>query len=98
MPPPTKKQIAIKVTGAGATDVLTIHNYTRRWKRQVKCNSNGEAIYNAATNELTAEDGDDIQVFANGRLIGNGSGTITKGGVTITFTGTVDTISQAVNL
>ena len=96
--PTTKKLISIRVTGAGARDTVTIRNYTQGWKQTVKYNSSGEALYNPATDERTAADGEDIQVFVNGRLRGNGSGTIASGGVTIKFTGTVDTISQAVNL
>lgn len=96
--PTTKGLITIKVTGAGASDYITIHNATQAWIKKIKTNSSGECIYNPSTDARTIASGDKIYVYANGRLRGNGSGTFSGGGVKILFTGTVNTISQAVNL
>ncbi len=96
--PSTKKGIAIKISDAGANDSVKIQNETQGWITRVQCNSNGEALYNPAKDDNSVAASDTINVYLNGRVVGNGTGTISGGGVTITITGTVDTISQAVNL
>ena len=96
--PSTKKLITVKVTNVGATDHIVISNETQGWKKSVKSNAEGEITYNPANDSNTVADNDIINVYVNGRLTANGSGTVTKGGATITATATVDTISQAMNL
>lgn len=96
--PEVKKLITLKVTNAGASDYATIQNITQGWKVRTKFNSSSESIYNPAKDGRAIEDKDKIIAYANGRLIGSGTGTVTQGGVDITFTGTVDVKSLAVNL
>ncbi len=100
MPDPrTKVSIAIKVTSGGAGDYVTIHNETQGWKVRSKLNSKGKTIYNTSeSDDTTGVSGDKINVYANGRIYGNGSGKVVTGGVKISFTGTADTISKAVDL
>ncbi len=100
MPDPrTKVSIAIKVTSGAAGDYVTIYNETQGWKVRSKLNSKGETIYNTSESaDTTGAAGDKINVYANGRIYGNGSGTVVGGGVKISFTGTADTVSKAVDL
>ena len=98
MPTPrTKKQIYVKVTNGESGDIVVIQNQTQGWRKEVTLQG-VDAIYNPATDNNTVAASDTINVYVNGRLVANGSGTISGGGVDIDITGTVDVISQAVNL
>lgn len=94
--PKTKKQISVKLTGASTTDYIIIQNPTQGWRKAVKANAAGEIVYNPADDGYTCAEDDSIYLYANGRVTGNTSGTVSSGGVTITATVTADTKSQAV--
>jgi len=96
--PSTKGMIMIKITNAGATDYITILNETQGWTKRVQCSANSEVIYSPINDGYTLSNNDIIYVYANGRLRGNGSGKVSSSRVQISFTGTADTISQAVSL
>ena len=96
--PKAKKLIIIKVTNAGANDYIKIHNRTQSWTARVKSNAQSEVIYNPATDNYTAADGDSIVIYATGRLKGGTTGTITGGALDTSFTATIDTNLQMVNL
>ena len=96
--PATKKLITLTVTNAGSSDYVTILNTTQKWRIRVKSNASGEILYNAAQEGNTIADSDLIYVYLNGRVKGNGSGTIGGGGLTLNLTGTVDTAGGMVNI
>ena len=94
--PSTKKIISVEVANA-TSDFITIHNATQGWKKRVQCRS-GMVLYNPADDGYTIAENDKIYVYLNERLKGNGSGTMSKGGIDISVTGTVDNTSRMVNL
>lgn len=95
--PASKNQINVKVTNGNA-DWIVINNETQGWKKKIQLNSSGEVIYTPTDDDNTLSSSDKISISANGRIVGNGSVTASSGGSDVEFTGTVDTISQAVNL